>query len=319
MHGLANAMDIQNTQISRDRKIKFYIPGLVDYQISGFQSNPKIFPAISITGSSCSLRCNHCKGKVLETMLPAKSPEDFIKICRDLKEEGCIGCLVSGGCNSNGTLPIEKFIAAFGKVKKELELKMVIHTGLVNKATATMIKQAGIDIVVADMIGSQEILRKVYRLDAKIEDFERSIVSLIESDVVVVPHITVGLNYGRLDGEIKALNIIRKYDPPTLVITVIMPLSGTPMENVKPPNPTQVTEILKAAKAMMPRTSLVLGCARPSGEHRVKTDILALKVGVDAIAFPTEEAVNFARLNNLPFSFSQICCSFASETAKPIL
>jgi uncharacterized radical SAM superfamily protein len=33
---------------------------------------------------------------------------------------------------------------------------------------------------------------------------------------------------------------------------------------------------------------------RPKGKHRAETDTLAIKAGVDAIAFPAEEAIEYA-------------------------
>jgi uncharacterized radical SAM superfamily protein len=48
---------------------------------------------------------------------------------------------------------------------------------------------------------------------------------------------------------------------------------------------------------------------RPRGKDRSQTEILAIKAGVDAIAFPTEEAVKFAESRGYGTSFSSLCCS----------
>jgi hypothetical protein len=60
---------------------------------------------------------------------------------------------------------------------------------------------------------------------------------------------------------------------------------------------------------MFPQTPLVLGCMRPKGKHRAKTDILAIKAGVNAIAFPAEEAIKFAEKQGYETAFSSFCCS----------
>jgi uncharacterized radical SAM superfamily protein len=52
-----------------------------------------------------------------------------------------------------------------------------------------------------------------------------------------------------------------------------------------------------------------LGCVRPKGKHRAETDILALKAGVDAIAFPSEDAVKYAEEQGYEFNFSSHCCA----------
>jgi uncharacterized radical SAM superfamily protein len=48
---------------------------------------------------------------------------------------------------------------------------------------------------------------------------------------------------------------------------------------------------------------------RPKGAIRSETDVLALKAGVDAVAFPTEEAVKYAESKGFPISFSSYCCA----------
>ncbi len=67
----------------------------------------------------------------------------------------------------------------------------------------------------------------------------------------------------------------------------------------------------------MPETPLVLGCMRPKGEHRKRTDMLAVRAGVNAVAFPVEEAIQLAESLKLEISFSPLCCSQIFEDIKP--
>jgi uncharacterized radical SAM superfamily protein len=48
---------------------------------------------------------------------------------------------------------------------------------------------------------------------------------------------------------------------------------------------------------------------RPKGKHRAETDILALKAGADAVAFPSEEVIEYAKNQGYKFSFSSYCCA----------
>ena len=88
-----------------------------------------------------------------------------------------------------------------------------------------------------------------------------------------------------------------------------MPIRGTPMEKVNPPTPEDIAKVLVTARLMMPQTPIVLGCMRPKGEHRTKTDTLAVEAGVNAIAFPAEEATHLAESMGLEITFSSLCCS----------
>jgi uncharacterized radical SAM superfamily protein len=48
---------------------------------------------------------------------------------------------------------------------------------------------------------------------------------------------------------------------------------------------------------------------RPKGKHRAETDVLALKAGVNGIAFPSEEAIRQAENEGYRVAFSSFCCA----------
>ena len=59
----------------------------------------------------------------------------------------------------------------------------------------------------------------------------------------------------------------------------------------------------------MPEIPIILGCARPRGEHKARTDVLAIKAGVNGIAYPSEKGYDHARERGLGIRFSDECCS----------
>jgi len=298
-------------------KIQFYAPSFVYYKSKFFRSSPNAFPTISITGSSCALKCKHCNGKVLDTMVPSLTPENLFELCAKLEKDGAVGCLISGGCLPDGSVPIDEFVDAIAKIKKKLGLTVVVHTGVIDFSTAKRLKAAGVDAALIDIIGSDETIREVYRLDVSVEDYERSLQAFHSSGIPFVPHVLVGLHYGELKGELAALKMISKYSPSAVITIAFMPIRGTPMENVSPPEPEDIAKILASAKLLMPETPLVLGCMRPKGEHRKRTDMLAVRAGVNAVAFPVEEAIQLAESLKLEISFSPLCCSQIFEDIQP--
>ena len=48
---------------------------------------------------------------------------------------------------------------------------------------------------------------------------------------------------------------------------------------------------------------------RPKGASRGETDVLALRAGVDAVAFPSEAAVEYAKDKGYGTVFSPFCCA----------
>ena len=124
-----------------------------------------------------------------------------------------------------------------------------------------------------------------------------------------MPHVIVGLNEGKLDGEFDALKMVAAVKPSALVIIAFMPIHGTAMEKTPPPKPEDIARVVCTARLMLPETPLILGCMRPKGAARSEGDVLALKAGVDAVAFPSEEAVKYAERKGWKTSFSSYCCA----------
>lgn len=300
---------------NRPRKIRFYAPSFVHYKSQYLRSGPTIFPSISVTGTYCALNCKHCGGRILNTMIPAREPERLIQVCKEIKEKGGVGCLISGGCLPDGSVPLGRFMDAMAKVRK-LGLKMAVHTGFVNYQTARRLKETGIDSVLIDIIGSDETAREIYHLNASTKKYEESLEALSKVGIPFVPHVLVGLHYGKLRGEMNALTMIAKYPPSALILIVFFPIKGTKMESVEPASPEDVIRVLVQARLMMPSIPLVLGCARPKGRHRIRTDCLAVEAGVNAIAFPAKEAIERAESMGLEVSFSPLCCSQIYEAIR---
>ena len=293
----------------KHRQIRFYAPSFTYYKTKYYNSSPNAFPTISVTGTSCALNCKHCEGKVLETMHSAISPTELFELCSKLKQGGAQGCLVSGGCLPDGSVPLDGFVDAFGRIKWELGLTVFVHTGIISFETAVALKEAHVDAALIDVIGSKETIKKVYNLNISPQNYADSLKALDKSKINFVPHVIVGLNDGKLDGEFDALKMISKVAPSALVIIAFMPLHGTNMAKTPPPKPVDIAKVTLVARQMFPKTPLILGCMRPKGATRNETDVLALKAGVDAIAFPSEEAVKYAESQGATVSFSSYCCA----------
>jgi uncharacterized radical SAM superfamily protein len=119
-----------------------------------------------------------------------------------------------------------------------------------------------------------------------------------------------------LKGEYDALKMIAKYSPSAVIAIALMPVHGTIMETAAPPSPIDVARVLTMARFMLPETPLVLGCMRPKGKHRCETDLLAVKAGVNAIAFPAEAAIQEAERMQMETFFSSLCCSQVFEDIR---
>jgi hypothetical protein len=206
-------------------------------------------------------------------------------------------------------MPLERFLEAITQVKKEYDLTIAIHTGIIGHKVANGLKDAGVDSVLIDIIGSDDTIKEIYKLDVTIKNYEASLKALHDSKNHFIPHVIVGLHYGKLKGELTALKMIAKYNPSALVIIALTPLRDTLMNGVNPPTPQDIAKILTTARIMLPDTPIALGCMRPTGKHRTETDKLAIASGVNAIAFPDESVIEYAKASGFNIEFLSVCCS----------
>jgi hypothetical protein len=242
-------------------------------------------------------------------MAPTYTPSRLFEAAENLKKKGGLGCLVSGGCLSNGSVPLEGFVSTLARIKKCLGLTVMVHTGIVDLKTAEALKKAEIDVALIDIIGSDRTIGQICSPEISTRDYERSLAALSKTGLNFVPHVIVGLEDGKLNGEFQALRMISRFHPSALVIIAFMPIRGTSMAGVQPPEPHDIAKVIATARLMFPKVQLTLGCMRPKGKNRSQTDVLSLKAGVDAIAFPSEETIEFAEENGFSFSFSPFCCA----------
>lgn len=294
---------------SKPRTVRFYAPSFTYYKTKVYNSPPNSFPTFSVTASGCALDCKHCGGRVLQTMHATNTPEQLLAAATRIKHKGALGCLVSGGCLPDGSVPLAPFTSVLKRIKDELGLTVFVHTGLIDLATATDLKEAGVDAALIDVIGSDKTIKQVYNLNVSTKDYLNSLKALNDAGLNFVPHIIVGLHFGELKGELQALRMVSLVKPSALVIIAFMPIWGTAMANTESPYPADIARVTAMARLMFPQIPLALGCMRPKGKHRALTDVLALKAGVDAIVFPSQEAIRCAQAQDYETSFSPYCCA----------
>lgn len=302
-------------QIRRDNfddSFEFYAPGLKSWQTKEWKpTNPKRFLPISVTGSACALNCDHCQTKVLQGMVSVKMGENLYQVASKLKEQGSQGLLVSGGSTKGGGVPLERHLRHVPRIKEELGMTVIAHSGVVSPSLAAALADSGVDGVMLDIIGADETIRDVYHLDLTVNDFDKSLALLCEASMRVIPHIILGLHYGQFLGEYRALEMIAKYPVSTLIIVILTPLISTPMENVIPPSVEEVSKFFGDSRTYMPSTRINLGCARPMGDVKTELDHAAIDLGLNGMAYPSEGAISYAASKGLHPKLFEWCCSMS--------
>jgi uncharacterized radical SAM superfamily protein len=295
------------------RRINFYTPTFKAYATSELAGCGKsAWPAVSITGGECKLACDHCKAKILEPMIPARTPDALWRVVNEQIESGAQGMLLTGGSNHRDEVEYDAFYPVIRRIKDVFpEFRIAMHTALVDRDIAQRMEASGIDAAMMDVIGAQDTISQVYHLKRGVDDFERSLEHLTQTSLKVVPHIVIGLHYGRMLGEWRALEIVARHRPDALVLVVVMPFYAPANRPFVTPDACQVGRFFMDAREALPDIPLLLGCARPAGGVKAQLDSYAVMAGLNGIAHPADGMVELAVRLGREVRVTPACCSIA--------
>ena len=286
-----------------ENKLKIYVPG-------------KRFPAISITGSDCKLRCEHCNEKYLKSMKPILNSNSLKNYLFSLWENGGVGALISGGCEEDGSVPIYNFLDAINEVKKNTDLIINTHTGLLNASTAQKMAQSNVDLISFDVNVDPLIIKDIYHLDKDITDYENAIKIMQQYELNIIPHICIGLYYGKLHKELDTIKFIKENfgNPPLIVAIVLIPPKKSEKKFITP-EPLEIIKILTLLRIIFPSTEISLGCMRPKTKNKEVLEKLALKAGINRIVLPSKKTIKWLKDNHpdVKLSFFSSCCALPKK------
>ncbi len=266
------------------------------------------FTPVSLTGTRCSLKCKHCNSHYLRHMLDGSDGKLYSQACL-LKEKGAKGILLSGGSAADGSVPTYTQAETIRKIKRETKLKISAHTGIVNDLQVRTLSDY-LDMALVDVIGDDETIHNILGIDAGVQDYEDSLRHLSSARIPLAPHIIVGLHDGKLKGELKALEIVKKFNPEVVVMVIFIPTKGTALEATAPPRVEDVVKVMTKARLMFD-VPLSLSCVRPGGRYRSMLDMYAILSGIDRIAVPSRNAYATCRELGLNvIEIQKMCCSY---------
>jgi len=301
---LAQKIKIQNFK----NQLKIYIPN-------------KRFPTVSVTGNECALNCQHCSKKYLEGMKPILNPIELEKFLLHLSKNNGVGALISGGCDENGSVPLKNFLDVIKSIKNKTHLIINAHTGLLDENTAQKLAESKVDIISFDINIDEEIIHNIYRLEKNIEDYKNAINLLKKYNLNIIPHICVGLFYGKLHKELDSIKFIKQIliNPSIIVlIALIPPINSEKAKKFVAPNPIDIAKVIAVNRFVFPKAELSLGCMRPRGPLRFEIEKYALMAGVNRIEIPMKKTLSWAkkRFPGISFEFFSACCAISKDYEK---
>jgi uncharacterized radical SAM superfamily protein len=272
------------------------------------------FTPISLTGTQCSLKCKHCDSHYLQHMLDGSAGRLYHEALF-LAKSGAHGIILSGGSAADGSVPTYLQEENILKLKKETDLKLSAHTGIVDKSQADILSNY-LDMALVDVIGDDATIHDILGLKASAKNYENTLEYLSSAGIPLAPHIIVGLHNGELKGEFNALEMIRKFKPEVIVIVVFIPTKGTALSGINPPKIEDVVKVIIKAREMFD-VPISLSCVRPGGRYRSLLDMYSILSGINRIAVPSRKAHAISR--ELGFDIIEVpkmCCSYGEAYEK---
>ena len=291
-------------------EIIFHTPGFRGYRTDAHDNQgAEEFISISVTGTTCALKCEHCNTKVLRGMTDLRRFDGSLyDLCESLAENGTRGALISGGSDPHGRVPLLPHIEDMKRVRSELGMAVRVHVGLPDEETCAALGEVDLDGAMIDIIGHRDTIKQVYHLDADPEDYEEALAWMEKYHVPMVPHIVMGLHYGKMLGEDRALEMIIRHPPKLLALVILMSMTRTAMAEITPPSLEEIGTFFKKTRAALPSTPVMLGCARPMGKMKEEIDRMAVDARFNGIAFPARGIVEYAQQAGMTPQFVNACC-----------
>lgn len=208
---------------------------------------PEPFTPVSLTGGNCELSCKHCNKHYLRHMLDASS--NLLGIAEQLHSRGGKGIILSGGSTAEGFVLLYHRMGEIRSIRERLPLRINAHTGIIDREQAGQL--GFLNTALVDVIADDDSLREVLGVNKSRRDVENTLRYLSEEGVPLASHIIVRIHGGKLKGELRAFEMVRKYHPRVVVIVIFIPTKNTPFEHTSPPAISDVVKIITRTRIML--------------------------------------------------------------------
>ena len=258
------------------------------------------YPSVSVTGTRCDQMCEHCRAVHLKGMIPVSNPDDLSDLAQLLVSKGCAGYLLSGGCDTNGSVPVGKFSKTVSETSSNL--KVNVHAGFISEKEAKDLADSGVSCFSVDIHQDRGEMISVLHLDRDPEDYSKLLDILMGTGVRVVPHITVGFGYNDLN---LSAELIASKGLKDVVLLSMVPTLGTAVEE------SVLTEdaIMDAVGILQEKgLDIILGCMRDRSLRGLERR--CIESGILRLANPSSETLRWAEEKGYKVEIRKMCCCF---------
>lgn len=265
------------------------------------------YPTISITGKTCAMNCKYCEGYYLTNMHSAITPNELYSNARNLHAKGARGLLISGGYNKDGYMPIKNFLSTIREIKRDFELVISLHSGLVDKKLASEIRKSQVDIVDYQLITDPIVIKEIQGLNRRPKDYIKSLEFLIQyGPSYIAPHLPLGFRYGKIVKERETIDVVKDYNPYLVVFLTFISTPHSSMEDIGSPEHIELADIFSYSRKLP--CDIAIGCMRSAIHKKQLDEELIERKLVDRMCLPHSSTIKKYKLNVI-----KSCCSIPRE------
>ena len=251
------------------------------------KSNIQLASLISIKTGSCPEDCKYCpqsahynvdlKKEKLISLLALENAA--INAKKNGAQRFCMGAAWKKLNDGNDLQTIIKMI----KIVKKINLEACVTLGNITEDQAHKLKEAGLDADNHNIDTSPEFYRRIIStrtFDERISTLEK----VRKAGINVCSGGIIGMGESWID-RAKMLKILHdmKPHPESVPINALVPVNGTPLENMKLVESLDIIRVIATARIIMPKSRIRLSAGRKNFSK--DTQILCLLSGANSIFY----------------------------------
>ena len=132
----------------------------------------------------------------------------------------------------------------------------------------------------------------------------------------IVPHICIGLHYGKLHKELESLKFIKEsgLNPSLIVLIALIPPKNSKTKFIRP-KPIDIAKVISIIRFIYPRSETSLGCMRPRGAVKVEIEKCAIRAGITRIEIHSKKNLKWIKVvdHDVNFNYLSACCAIPVE------
>ncbi len=217
---------------------------------------------ISAKTGLCSEDCAFCaqsirsKARIQKHLL--LPPEEILNAAMDAEECGAerFSIVTSGRGYSGQEKEFERILEAIKLILENTELKVDVSLGVLSRRAIERLLEAGVRRIHQNIETSESYFRKICTTH-NFEEKIKTIRTIKEAGLEVCSGFIIGMGE-RISDRIEMAEILNLLNVDSVPINILIPIEGTPLENLQPIRPLEALKSIAAFRFLLPEKEIRL-------------------------------------------------------------